>query len=288
VIAAYAALAASMVIVGGNVVLLKLLAAHLPTFPLLFMRTSFATLCLAPLVAPRLPAPRTLAILFMQAACGTLLYNGMMVAGLKLTGAVQAGLVLASLPAVIALGAALFLREHLRPLQWAAVVLAGVGIAALARGGGGFSLVGDALIFGAVCGEAGYALFARRAAGLLPVMQATFWMQACGAAMTAPLAIASFGQVHFTWLIAGLLLVNSLTSSVLAVILWYHGMRRVQAGIAGTFTALLPATATLMGVLVLAEPFTRGDAMGFAALFVSMVLILRPQRRPPWKRKASA
>lgn len=287
-IAAYAALASAMIIVGGNVVLLKILASHLPVFPLLFMRTFIATVCLAPLVRPRLPSRRILIILFLQAVSGTLGYNGLMIAGLKYTGAVQAGLVLASLPAVIALGAAMFLTERLRPLQWVAVVLAGIGIASLAHGGGGFSLLGDALIFGAVCGEAGYSLFARRAAGLLPVMQATFWMQASGAAMTAPFALASASRVSLTWPVAGLLLANSLSASVIAVALWYYGMRYVQAGIAGTFTALLPATATLMGVLVLAEPFTSGDAMGFAALLLSMMLILRPQRRPPWSRRASA
>lgn len=275
-------------IVGCNVVLLKILSAHLPVFTLLFLRTSLAALCLAAMVRPRLPARRTLLILVMQAASGTLVYNGLMVAGLHYTGAVQAGLVLASMPAVIALGAALFLNELLKPLQWVAVLFAGLGIGALAHGGGGFSLLGDSLIFGAVCGEAGYALFARRAAGLLPVMQATFWMQAAGAALTAPVALFQLSRITPTWPVAGLLALSSLTSSVLAVIMWYYGVRRVQAGIAGTFTALLPATATLMGVFVLAEPFTRGDALGFIALFISMILILRPQRRPPWSKKASA
>lgn len=280
-----------MILVGANVVILKILSLHLPIFVILCLRTSFAALLMSPFARlPRIPSRRVLGLLAVQAACGTLAYNGLLIAGLQHTGAVQAGLVLASLPAVIALGAALLLGEHLAPIQWLAILLAAGGIAALAHGGGGFSLLGDALVLGAVCGEAGYALIARRAAGLLPVMQATFWMQIAGAVLTAPLALVQAASARFTWSDLSLLGIHSLTASVLAVLLWYYGMRRVKAGIAGAFTALLPATATLAGVIILGETFTRGDALGFAALTVSMLLILTVQRRrdPPWSSNASA
>ena len=50
---------------------------------------------------------------------------------------------------------------------------------------------------------------------------------------------------------------HSLTASVLCLLLWYAGMRRVPAGVAGLFTAFLPATAALVAVVVLGEPFPR-------------------------------
>ena len=275
-------LALSMVLVGANVVILKILAAHLPIFVILLLRTSFATLLLAPFARlPRLPHRRVFGNLVLQAALGTLAYNFFLLAGLKYTGAVQAGLVLATLPAVIALGAAFLLREHLAPRQWLAVGLAAIGMAALARGGGGFSIAGDALVFCAVCGEATYALLARRAAGALPVMQATFWMQAASAVLSAPLAIAQIHLARLTPLVLGLLIMHSLTASVFAILLWYRGMRRVPAGLAGTFTALLPATAALCGIVILGEVFTLDDGLGFAALLVSMLLILWTTPRSP-------
>lgn len=272
---ACAELALSMMMVGANVVILKILADHLPIFVILLLRTGFAALVLAPFARlPRLPNRRVFANLLLQAVFGTLAYNAFLLAGLARTGAVQAGLVLATLPAVIALGAAFLLRERLAPRHWLAVGLAAAGMAALARGGGGFSLLGDALVFCAVCGEAAYALLARRAAGALPVLQATFWMQAAGAVLSAPFAIAQLHAARLTPPVLGLLAVHSLTTSVFAVLLWYRGMKHVPAGLAGAFTALLPATAALCGILILGESFTRGDMLGFAVLLVSMLLIV--------------
>ncbi len=163
-------------------------------------------------------------------------------------------------------------------------------LAALARGGGGFSLAGDGLVFGAVCGEAVYALLARRAAGALPVLQASFWMQAASAVFCVPLAVGQWPAAHFTVEIGALLVVHSLTASLFALLLWYHGMKRVKAGIAGAFTALLPATAAVAGVVVLGERVTMGDMVGLVALLGSIGLIVLPQRRRdrPWSRSASA
>ncbi|MCW8307917.1 DMT family transporter [Acidiphilium sp. PA] len=289
-IAAYASLALSMMMVGANVVILKILAGDLPIFVILGLRSVLAALVLAPFARVRwIPGRRVLGNLVLQAGFGTLAYNVLLLAGLQRTGAVQAGLVLATLPAVIALGAAILLREGLSWRQWLAVGLAGLGIAALARGGGGFSLIGDGLVFGAVGGEAVYALLARRAAGQLPVAQASFWMQVASAVFCMPLAIVQIPAAHFTLGIGLLLVVHSLTSSLLALLLWYHGMKRVKAGVAGAFTALLPATATLAGVVILGEAFTQGDAVGLVALLCSIVLIVSPQvRLRPWSKKASA
>ncbi|MGC9271426.1 DMT family transporter [Acidiphilium sp.] len=290
-IGAYASLALSMMMVGANVVILKILAGHLPIFVILALRSVLAAALLAPFArVGRWPARRVLGNLVLQAGFGTLAYNVLLLAGLRHTGAVQAGLVLASLPAVIALGAAIGLGERLTRVQWGAVLLAGLGVAALARGGGGFSLAGDGLVFGAVCGEAVYALLARRAAGALPVLQASFWMQAASAVFCVPLAVGQWPAAHFTVEIGGLLVVHSLTASLFALLLWYHGMKRVKAGIAGAFTALLPATAAVAGVVVLGERVTMGDMVGLVALLGSIGLIVLPQRRRdrPWSRSASA
>lgn len=283
-IAAYAALAASMAMVGANVVILKILAEHLPIFVILFLRSGLAAVLIAPFArVRRLPPRRVLGNLMLQAAFGTLAYNILLLAGLQRTGAVQAGLVLATLPSVIALGAAIGLGERLMPRQWLAVGLAALGIAALAHGGGGFSLTGDGLVFGAVCGEAVYALLARRAAGSLPIMQATFWMQAASAVLCLPTALGQFPEARLTFMVVGLLVVHSLTVSLLALLLWYHGMKTVKAGVAGAFTALLPATATLAGVAVLGEAFTGSDAVGLAVLLASILLIVLPNRAPPFE-----
>jgi drug/metabolite transporter (DMT)-like permease len=271
---AYLALALSMALVGANVVIMKLLSASLPVFVVLCLRCTLAAAVLAPFAGLKaLPSPRAFANLGLQGLFGTLLYNAAVLSGLRLTGALQAGLVLATLPAVIAIGAVVFLRERLTPRQWAAVALAVIGIAAIshARLAGG-SLAGDALVFAGVCGEAGYMLLARRISGRVPLVQAVFFMQMASAILSLPMAIATWHAAHFTLGISLLLVLHSLTASVLAMLLWYFGLKHITAGRAGLFTVFLPATATLLAILVLHEAFHRADLWGLLLMGASMLL----------------
>lgn len=286
---AYAQLALAMILVGANVGVAKLLAESLPIALIAFLRCALACLVLWPLARglegfPALRGP-VLKNLFFQAIFGTAIYNAGLLAGLRLTTALEGGLVLATLPAVVALGSFLVLRERLLPRQWAAAGLAGAGMAAitLARLGGeaGGSLLGNAMVFLGVCGEAGYVLLAKRIAGQAPVITASFWMQLFSAAVLLPFAVPGFSALGALGGadIALLLVFHSLTASVLCLLLWYQGLKRVSAGVAGVFTAFLPASAAVTAVVFLGEHFSAVHAVGFVLMLVSMLLATWPPRR---------
>jgi len=286
---AYAMLAASMSLVGANVPVAKLLAEDLPIPLIAFLRCALACLVLWPLkraIEPRSRPPReVMRNLFWQAAFGTALYNAGLLAGLRLTTALEGGLVLATLPAVVAIGSALWLGERLSPRAWAAAALAALGMAAInavrAGWGGEGSLLGNALVFAGVVGEAVYVLLAKRAAGRVGVITAAFWMQLFSAAQLAP-----FAALSLPWLAPGaanaanaaLLLFHALTASVLCLLLWYGGMRRAAANVAGVFSAFLPATAAVLGVAVLGERFTAVHAVGLLVMLASIGLATWPAR----------
>lgn len=284
VLLAHVQLGAAMALVGLNVAVSKLLAQALPVAVLLFLRCLLACAVLAPFVRPR-PPPRAVAWnLASQAALGTVLYNAALLAGLRRTGALEAGLVLASLPAVVALGAAALLGERMSGRGWLAVALAAGGMAALAcaRGGaGGGTVTGGALVFLAVCGEAGYVLLAKRSAGRVGLLQAVFWMQAASAALLAPFALPDLGAAAWDARLAGLLVFHALTASVFAVVLWYAGLRRVGAAQAGVFTGLLPLTAGAVAVAALGEAPTAAHGAGAVLMFGSILLATWPGREPP-------
>lgn len=286
---AYVQLALSMALVGANVGVAKLLAEDLPIPMIAGLRCALAVAVLWPLArlleGTSRPDRHLLWNLALQAAFGTVLYNSALLAGLRLTSALEAGLILATLPAVVAIGGALWLREILPPRQWAAVALAALGMGALvlarvATEGGG-SALGNLLVFLGVCGEALYVLLARRVAGRLGVVTASFWMQLFSVLMLLPFCLPVLGSVAALAdpATAGLLVFHSLTTSVLCLLLWYAGMRRAPAGIAGVFTAFLPATATAVAVLLLGEPFTAVHAAGFVTLTASLLLATWPARR---------
>jgi drug/metabolite transporter (DMT)-like permease len=289
VILAYVQLALSMALVGANVGVAKLLAEDLPVAMILGLRCALAIAVLWPLARAmegRIGLDRTAGWnLALQAAFGTVLYNVALLAGLRLTTALEAGLILATLPAVVAVGGALWLREKLPPRQWAAVALAAFGMGALviarvaAEGTG--SALGNLLVFAGVCGEAMYVLLARRIAGRVPVVTASFWMQVFSLLMLLPLCLPVLGAASALAdpQVASLLVFHSLTASVLCLLLWYAGMKRAPAGIAGVFTAFLPASAAAVAVGLLGEPFTAVHAAGFFLLMASLVLATWPDRR---------
>ena len=289
VILAYSQLALSMALVGANVGVAKLLAEDLPVAMILGLRCALAVAVLWPLA--RAMEGRigidgaTARNLAWQAAFGTVLYNVALLAGLQRTTALEAGLILATLPAVVAVGGALWLREKLPPRQWAAVALAAFGMGALvlarvAADGHG-SALGNLLVFAGVCGEAMYVLLARRIAGRVPVITATFWMQVFSLLMLLPLCLPVLGSIAALAApeVSALLVFHSLTSSVLCLLLWYAGMKRAPAGLAGIFTAFLPATAAVVAVGLLGEAFTGVHAAGFFLLMCSLLLATWPARR---------
>jgi len=279
-----------MTLVGANVGVAKLLAEQLPIAVIAFLRCGLALLVLWPLarvVEGRVAVPRDVRRnLFWQALFGTAIYNAGLLAGLRLTSALEGGLVLATLPAVVALGAALWLGERLAARQWLAAGLAGGGMAAitLARLGGGeaggAAWLGNLLVFLGVCGEAVYVLLAKRVAGRVPVLTASLVMQAFSALVLLPFALPGLGAIAALSdpSLLALLVFHSLTASVLCLLLWYQGLRRVPGGIAGVFTAFLPASAAVTAVLFLGESFSAIHAVGFVLMGASLLLATWPRR----------
>lgn len=295
---AYAQLALAMILVGVNVGVAKLLADALPIALIAFLRCALAVVVLWPLARLIEGRVRVAAEvrrnLFWQAVFGTAIYNAGLLAGLRYTSALEGGLVLATLPAVVAIGSFLWLRERLSARQWLAAGLAGFGMAAitLARLGGGVggSALGNLLVFLGVCGEAIYVLLARRVAGAVPVFTASLWMQAYSALVLLPFAApgyAAMAALADPTLLA-LLVFHSLTASMLCLLLWYAGLRRVPAATAGVFTAFLPASAAVTAVLFLGESFSAIHAAGFVLMVGSLLLATWPGRTRPGTLPAHA
>jgi drug/metabolite transporter (DMT)-like permease len=106
-------------------------------------------------------------------------------------------------------------------------------------------------------------------------------MQIFSALMLAPFALPDIGSISALADpgLAGLLVFHSVTASVLCLLLWYAGLRRVGAGIAGIFTAFLPATAALVAVVILQETFTASHAIGFALMMLSVLIATWPRKK---------
>jgi len=297
----YALLAASMALVGCYVALSRPLVLALPVFLLAWLR--FGIGGLATLHWLKRPAdeppmtPSTRKFLFLESFFGNFLFSICMLTGMSMTTAVSAGVILAAIPAVIAVLSRVFLKEDIQPRTWAAIACSvlGIGLLSLSKQelpaqaasepdgifGPENPLLGNALVFGAVLCEAAYAVIAKKLTGALSPRRITALINLWGLALMTPFGVYvawsfDFGAVQPTsWL---LLVFYALAASVWTVWLWMTGLKHVPASSAGVFTVMLPIAATLVGVLVLGEPMTALHWLAFGIALLSVLLATLPAK----------
>jgi drug/metabolite transporter (DMT)-like permease len=282
-----------MALVGSYVGLSKLLVAVFPVFLLAWLRFGIAAVAMVHWV-PRSPGEAPLTrhdrrLLFWESFLGNFLFSICMLYGVKLTSALAAGVMMAALPAMVALLSWASFRERISGRVWAAIVLAMAGIAmlALARDGGAAGNpaasqpLGYALLFAAVLCEACYVVIGKRLTVNIAPRRISALINLWGLALVTPLGLWQSLSFDFSavrpadW---SLLVFYALAASVVTVWLWMKGLRSVPAPQAGVFSVLLPVSAALVGVGVLGETFTAAHAVAFACALAGLLLATWPRR----------
>lgn len=291
---AYAMLTASMALVGSYVALSKPLVAAIPLFALAFLRFGIAAVAMLPWSLPRaVETPlsrRERLLLFAMSFLGNFLFSICMLAGVSLSTATAAGVIMATLPATVAAGSRVFLGEQLTPRALAAIAAAVVGIVLLqfARPADDVArsttLLGNLLLFGAVLCEASYVIIGKRLARVRSPLRVSALINLWGLALMTPLGLWQLARFDLAQLTAGLwllLVFYALAASLFAVWLWMTGLTHVPASHAGVFTVALPVSATLIGVLALGERFTLLHAVALLLASAGVLLIASGRAPPP-------
>ena len=216
---ACACLALSMSLVGSYVALSKPLVAAIPVFLLAWLRFGIGGLAMLhwlrkPANEPPLTG-QTRRLLFLESFLGNFLFSICMLFGVSMTSAVSAGVIMAAIPAVVALLSRAFLGERIAPRVWGAIGCAAAGISLLAlsrpahtEGAAAASQwLGNLLVFGAVLCEAAYAVIGKKLTGALGPKRITSLINLWGFVLVTPLGAwmawdFDFGAVQAgTWLL---------------------------------------------------------------------------------------
>jgi drug/metabolite transporter (DMT)-like permease len=305
---AYACLAASMMLVGSYVGLSRLLVATLPVFLLAWLRFGIAALAMLHWVrrgpSDTVLSPQDRRLLFWESFLGNFLFSICMLYGVLLTSAVSAGVVMAAIPAAVALLSRWWLGERISRRTMAAIACAALGILLLAMarapagdGAGGppgpagssgqpgqhpaQALAGHALLLVAVFCEAAYVVIGKRLTGRVSPRRISALINLWGLALVTPLGLWQALQFNFasvrtdTW---ALLVFYALAASVATVWLWMKGLAQVPAPQAGVFTVMLPITAAAVGVGFLGEPFGSGHLAALVMALLGLLLATWPAR----------
>ncbi len=301
-IVAQGCLALSMALVGSYVALSKPLLTVWPVFLLAWLRFGIGTVAMlhwlrrpheeAPI------APRTHGLLFLSALLGNFMFSICMLYGVALSSATSAGVIMAAIPAAVALLGWLWLKEAMSWRLALATTLAVVGIGLLATGTPGpqtsasagpaaSGALGHLLLVVAVMCEAAYAVMGKRLTDHLSARRITALINLWGLLLMTPLGL--WTALHFDWTRVepwawALLLFYGLAASVWSVWLWMTGLRCVPAAQAGIYTVMLPISACLVGVAALGETLTALQALALALGLAAIALTSRSAQDPPEPR----
>jgi drug/metabolite transporter (DMT)-like permease len=285
-----------MALVGCYVGLSKLLVAVFPVLLLAWLRFGIAAVAMAHWVR-RQPGEAPLSrhdriLLFWESFLGNFLFSICMLYGVAMTSALAAGVVMAAIPAAVALLSRVGLGEQIRPRVLLAIACAAVGIAllALARNSGSEtspasagSPLGYVLLLCAVFCEASYVVIGKRLTGNVAPRRISALINLWGLALVTPFGIWQASRFDFaavrpaSW---ALLTFYAVAASMVTVWLWMQGLRHVPSSRAGVFTVLLPVSAALVGIAVLGESFGPAHVAAFALAMAGLLLATWPERSP--------
>ncbi|XAZ22188.1 DMT family transporter [Sinorhizobium sp. B11] len=275
----YIYLTLAMTTVGSTVVASKVIASGLPPFTATALRFAVAFpffLFLMRWTGSRLLrlSGRDWLILVTQAGAGSVGYTTLLISGLSLTSAANAGVIIGTLPVVSAAISILVLGERPQRFLLLAIGLAAAGVFSIAfsPAAGSGSLVGDMLIFGAVICEGLFILLNKRLGTSIPPLTQSALMTAIGFVVAGVPALFEHHDIGIASQPALLAVVYyALVPTVGGFILWYAGAERVSGAEASLFTAVAPATAVIFAFLVLGEAVGSNQIFGIACVLAAVI-----------------
>lgn len=283
----YIYLALAMIIVGSSVVVGKLITNSLPIFLSSFLSLLVASLLFLPSIIPLIKS-RTLTrsdyfYLGLQALLGTVLYRIFFFIGLKYVDASFAGILSALQPAMISFLAVMFLRENLQMKEKIGIGLAVLGLlvaylsnkVTLTYSSG--LLIGTLLVLLAVFGEACFSVFAKKLNKQVSPMAIAGMVTFISCVLSLPTAvydILNFDVSSISLFGIGLILYYGIFLTYISFILWFSGLKNVNASIAGIFTALVPVSGILLSIIFLKESPNLYELIGGLLIIISIIMVV--------------
>ncbi|QAR32121.1 DMT family transporter [Geovibrio thiophilus] len=275
-------LASAMLIVGSSVTAGKFITVNTPVSLSMFLRFAVGSAVLYLFMVMRKERPARLSagaafLVCSQALLGSVLFNVFLLKGLKTVSAVTSGIISGFTPVMLTVLSFVLLREKPDRVKITAscIAAAGVIIASAESGEIEADTAGLLFVFAAVLSES-----------LFLIMRRVIKTDISTTSLSLYLSLA--GMFFFAFPAAGEM--TALTVREYAVIgyygvfitaaaylLWLEGIKYVQASAASAYTAVMPVSAALTGVVFLGEPFLPKHFYGL--VLVSAAIILTGKRR---------
>jgi drug/metabolite transporter (DMT)-like permease len=200
--------------------------------------------------------------------------------GLQYTSATKTSLIIATIPIVVLVLSAFFLKERLRPINMLGIVISLAGVAMLVFGGRvqtalNGMMFGDMLIIGAVLAASVYMILTRRLGESLSSLQITGMQIIFGALLFFPLFLwdlpkLNWQEVSRESFIA--LIVLTIFATIGAFLCYNYALTRIPAAQAAVCINGIPLVTACGAWALLGETLTSMQLMGGILVLVSVLL----------------
>lgn len=289
-IAGFSLLALAQVMVATNIVGSKYLVATIPVLFLITARFFIAATLLLPMhwltKSRRIPlrghykkfCRKDWLMLVAQALCAGTFFNLLMVLGLRYTDAQTAGIITSTLPAMIALGSWLVLKENFSLKKTICVGCATLGLvvislhpaAASKRAPSAF--LGELLVLLALIPEATYYILVKLQKNHLPIFLMSGTINAINVLVLIPLVLIFVDWRHVPLSIPDIVILITIgLASGFFYIFWFLGSNKVDSIMASLATAIMPIATVVIAWLALGETITWRHLTGMGLAIISII-----------------
>jgi drug/metabolite transporter (DMT)-like permease len=228
------------------------------------------------------PKPRELLRLALLAATGLAAFNLLVLAAEDSMDPGSVGVVVATVPVLLALAGPLQANRRPQPRVIAAGAIVAAGAAAVQGLGGDVTAQGLAAALGALACEAAFSLLAAPLLNSLGPVSVSAWAVSLAIPMLAALALITDGPRAFptpTLTEAASLAWLAAVVTALAFVLWYSAVRALGVERAGLFAGVLPVAALLCAAALGDSQLTAGRIAGVLAVAAGIAAGLGVSRR---------
>lgn len=280
----YAALFFGMALFGSGTPAAKIITAHFPVFLAPFLRLGAAAILSTPLLLhcrsdlKNMDRNDWLMILGIG-GIGLFAFSLFLLNGMTMVAGVVGAVVMSMSPAIMAIGAVLFMKDRLGWRKITAVVLSVIGVLIINVWGkslqsqGWTLILGSLLVFGAVLSQTAYSLLAKRVTkdlNPLVIVPLAAWTACIFFTVPGLIQARSFDFSTPTFMEWFALFWWGIGPFALGTSLWFWGLGRVKASTASGFMGAMPASALILSYFWLGDSFAWIHLAGFFLVFASI------------------
>lgn len=286
-------LTCASIIVGTTLVVSRLISEGASIYCLQFFSMILASTILYFWIGPsktrhylKTIGRKDLIYLALQTLTGVVLFRILIIYGVKMTRAMDAGIILSLTPICTVILALIFLNERLGKKEWIAVLCAFIGVLIIniagvseTQGEGGLRLVGNVMVLIATLVEAAFTIFSKKVSTSIPALVKSFLLCVFAVLFFAPFAIVELYNDSSFLLNSDFWLLIAYTGIVLTVgayILWFRGIDYVSGVVAGVFNTLIPVSSILMLAVIFSERMSGIQVIGLGFVLSGVGLIMLP------------